>query len=186
MKKAIFIDRDGTLNREVDVLRDIKQLEVFPNAAPALKALSELGYYIVLITNQPVIARGWLTEAQVDEIQAELKRRIETDGGVINAMYYCPHHPNANLPEYRTECDCRKPNIGMITRATKEHDLDLQQSWMIGDMTGDIVAGKKAGLKTILVKTGYAGTDGKHDVKPDYEAADISEAVEIIGKHGIL
>ena len=74
----------------------------------------------------------------------------------------------------------------MITRATKEHDLDLQQSWMIGDMTGDIVAGKKAGLKTILVKTGYAGTDGKHDVKPDYEAADISEAVEIIGKHGIL
>jgi mannose-1-phosphate guanylyltransferase / phosphomannomutase len=183
MKPAIFIDRDGTLNREVDVLRDIKQLEVLPNVAAPLKQLSDLGFLIIIITNQPVIARGWLTPAQVEEINAELVHRITIDGGVVDAVYYCPHHPNANLPEYRAQCDCRKPNIGLFNQAMKKHDIDMSKSFMIGDSTGDILAGQRAGVKTILVETGYAGKDDKYEVKPDFQVEDLAGAVNIIKTH---
>jgi histidinol-phosphate phosphatase family protein len=181
--KAVFLDRDGTINKEVDALRNVTQLRVLPGAASAVKKLNRLGFLVVVVTNQPVIARGWLTEKGVDEIHGVLIRRLGRRGAKIDAIYYCPHHPNANLKKYRMQCHCRKPNIGMIQKAVREIGISRRSSWMIGDSGRDIAAGKKAGIKTILVKTGYKGKDVDYGVKPDFVARNLEAAVAIIRKH---
>ncbi|MDO8664767.1 MAG: HAD-IIIA family hydrolase [Candidatus Liptonbacteria bacterium] len=183
INRAVFLDRDGVINREVDVLRNIKQLKLLPDAAKAVEKINKLGFLAVILTNQPVIARGWLTEKDVEKINAVLIKRLGKKNAKIDAIYYCPHHPNANLKKYRMKCSCRKPNTGLIKKATKEFKIDIKKSFMVGDRTADILAGKRAGLKTILVKTGYAGKDGKHKIEPDFVAKNISCAVEIIKKH---
>lgn len=181
-QKAVFLDRDGVINREVDVLRNLKQLRLLPGAAQAIRQLNKLGFLIIVVTNQPVIARGWLTEKEVGAIHNVLIKRLAQKGAGIDAIYYCPHHPNANLKEYRCNCRCRKPNIGLIKKAVKKFKINVKISFMIGDSTRDILAGKRAGLKTILVETGYAGKDGKYDVKPDFRIKNLSEAIKIIKK----
>lgn len=184
-RRAVFLDRDGTIVREVDLLTDIKQLRLLPHAAEALRAMVNAGYVLFLVTNQAVVARGLATEREVERVNVVLSDRLEKKGVHIEEIYYCPHHPNANLKRYRVACSCRKPNIGMVTRAVKEHGIDLKHSFFIGDATSDILTGRNAGMKTILVKTGYAGKDGKHQAKPDFIAKDLKEAVRIIKKHGI-
>ncbi len=183
MAKAVFLDRDGVINREVDVLRDIRQLKLLPGAAKAIEKINKLGFLAVVITNQPVIARGWLTEKEVDQIHAVLIKRLGNKKAKIDGIYYCPHHPDANLKRYRLKCSCRKPGTGLIKKAAKELGINLKKSFMIGDRTADILSGKRAGLKTILVKTGYAGKDGKHEVKPDFTADNLSKAADIIKKN---
>ena len=188
MNKAVFLDRDGVINREVDVLRSLKQLRLLPRVAQSIKELNKLGFLIIVVTNQPVIARGWLTEEEVDVIHDVLIKRLFQKGAKIDAIYYCSHHPQANLEKYRRQCQCRKPNIGMIKQAVKEFSIrgkkiNLNQSFIIGDSTRDILTGKRAKLKTILVKTGYAGQDGKYNVKPNFIAGNLSEAVKIIKKY---
>lgn len=183
MTKAVFLDRDGVINREVDVLRDIKQLKLLPSAAGAIKKINKLGFLAVVITNQAVVARGWLTEKEVDEIHAVLIKRLGRKSAKLDAIYYCPHHPNANLKKYRIKCSCRKPNPGLIKKAQKALKIDMKKSFMVGDTTRDILAGKRAGLKTILVKTGYAGKDGKYKVEPDFTAKNLMAAAKIIEKH---
>ena len=183
MNKAVFLDRDGTINREVDVLRDVRQLRVLPGAADAIKKINKLGFLAVVITNQPVVARGWRTEKELDEIHAVLIKRLARKNARLDAIYYCPHHPEANLKKYRLRCRCRKPNIGMITKAVKKFKINIKKSFIIGDSTRDVLTGKRAGLKTILVKTGYAGRDGKYNVKPRFIAKNLKEAVEIIRKN---
>jgi len=163
-------------------LRSIKKLRILPRAAEAIKKLNKLGFLIVVVTNQPVVARGWLKEKEVDALHALLVRRVAKKGAKIDAVYFCPHHPNANLKRYRMQCACRKPNIDMISKAIKKYKINKRDSWMIGDSTRDILAGKRAKLKTILVKTGYAGRDGKYKVKPDFVAKDLHTAVKIIKK----
>ncbi|MBI3589571.1 MAG: HAD family hydrolase [Candidatus Liptonbacteria bacterium] len=177
---AVFLDRDGTINREVDVLRDLKQLKILPRAAEAIKKINRLGFLVIVITNQPVIARGWLTEKEVDKIHAVLISRLARKGAKIDAIYYCPHHPNANLKKYRVKCHCRKPNIGMILKAAKKYKINLKKSFMIGDHTRDILTGKNAKLKTILVKTGYAGKDNYYKIKPDFTTQNLQGAIKII------
>lgn len=181
--KAVFLDRDGTINKEVDVLRDIKQLKILPGVGQAIKKINQLGFLAIIITNQPVIARGWLNEKEVDAIHAVLIKRLNKKGAKIDAIYYCPHHPNANLKKYHLLCKYRKPNIGMIKEAVRQFKIDIKSSFFIGDTTSDILAGKRAKLKTILVKTGYAGKDGKYSVRPDFTARDLKEAVKIIGQY---
>ncbi len=183
MTKAVFLDRDGVINREVDVLRSVKQLRILPKAAEAIRKINRIGFLAIVITNQPVVARGWLTEKEVDRIHAVLIKRLGAKGAKLDAIYYCPHHPNANLKKYRMKCSCRKPNIGLIKKAAKNFGINLKKSFMVGDSTRDILAGKRAGMKTILVKTGYAGKDRKYDVKPDFTATDLNKAVGIIKKH---
>lgn len=178
--RAVFLDRDGVVNREVDVLRDIRQLHILPSAAEAIKKINLLGFLAIIITNQPVVARGWLTEKELDEIHAILIKRLQKKGARIDAVYYCPHHPNANLKKYRMRCVCRKPNLGMIKKAAKKYKIDMKKSFIVGDSTSDILTGKKAGLKTILVKTGYAGEDGKYGVRPDFTAKNLLGAARII------
>lgn len=178
--KAIFLDRDGTINREADNLWNIKQLRILPGAARAIRELNKLGFLTVVITNQPVVARGWLDEKGVDRIHAVLVKRLGRKGAKIDAIYYCPHHPDSKIKRYGLQCRCRKPNIGMIVSAVKDLNIDLRRSFMVGDSTRDMFTGKKAGLRTILVKTGYAGKDGKYAVKADFVAKNLSAAVKII------
>lgn len=182
--KAVFLDRDGTINREVDVLRRLSQLKIFPKVAEAIQKLNKAGFLVVVITNQAVVARGWLTEKEIDKIHAVLIKRLAKNGAKIDAVYYCPHHPNANLKKYRLLCSCRKPKPGMILKAIKKYHIDRKKSFMIGDTTRDILAGKRAGLKTIIVRTGYGGKDGYHkNVKPDFVAKDLFGAVKIVQKN---
>lgn len=182
MAKAVFLDRDGVINREVDVLRSVKQLKLLPGVAGAIKKINKLGFLAVIITNQPVIARGWLTEKEVDEIHAVLIKRLNKKGANIDAIYYCPHHPNANLKKYRRVCSCRKPAPGMLIKAMKEWKVGRKRSFMIGDHAWDIMAGEAAGLKTILVKSNRPVDPKYAYIKPDFTAKNLAGAVVIIKK----
>lgn len=181
--KAIFLDRDGTINREVDVLRDIGQFELLPGAADAIRTMHELGYLTIVVTNQPVIARGWMTHEGLKEIHDLMEKQLAEKGAKLDAIYYCPHHPEASLPEYRIVCECRKPGSKMIIDATKKFTIDPKQSFLIGDHNRDIAAGKVAGLTTILVETGVTVANEEIETKPDYRAKDLGEATEIIKNH---
>jgi len=178
--KAVFLDRDGTINKEIHHLRDVKQLRILPGAAHAIKQINRLGFLVIILTNQSVIGHGLSTEKKVDHIHAVLRGRLRRNGANIDAIYYCPHHPKAKLKKYRMYCSCRKPGIALIQEAAKTLKIDLKKSFMVGDKTGDILAGKRAKLKTILVQTGYAGKDNVHDVTPDFIAKNLAAAVKII------
>jgi len=179
-KRAVFLDRDGTINREVDVLRDVRQLRLLPGAGDAIRSLNRRGFLVIVITNQPVIARGWLSRDGVEEIHRVLSERLLRRGARLDAFYYCPHHPHADRIEYRTRCRCRKPGTGLIAKAARDFGIDLSRSFLAGDSTRDILAGKRAGLTTLLLETGYGGKDGKYVVRPDYRARDLRAAVRII------
>jgi D,D-heptose 1,7-bisphosphate phosphatase len=181
-KKAVFLDRDGTIIRDVDNLIRPQQIRFFPSAARAIAEINKMGFLVIVVTNQPVIARGWATEKNVDEVHAVFVDRLKRRGATIDAIYYCPHHPDANLKRYRALCRCRKPNTGMIIKAAKELGITMEGSYMVGDRTGDILAGERAKLRTILVRTGAAGKDGKHAMRPDHIAKNLAAAVAIIKK----
>ena len=187
MKGAIFLDRDGVINDEVELLNDESQLRIIPTVDRAIKIFNELGFYVIVITNQPQIGRGLLTETKLNRIHRLIKDRLKSKGANIDAFYYCPHHPERHhtdiKPEnmkYRIDCDCRKPGIGMFERAKKEFDIDFGKSYMIGDSTCDIKAGEDSGCKTILVKTGNGGKDNKYLVSPTFIANSLVEAAEFI------
>ncbi|MBS3075839.1 HAD family hydrolase [Candidatus Pacearchaeota archaeon] len=182
MKKAIFLDRDGVINKDVGLLYKKKDVKILPNVIKALKKLKEKDYLIVVITNQPVIARGLITEKRLIELNNFLNSLIEN---LIDEFYFCPHHPNANLEIYRRICECRKPAPGLILRAAKDLDIDLTKSWMIGDMPSDIVSGKSAGLKTILIESEknkkVIETGKKWDIEEsDYKSKNLLDALKYI------
>ncbi len=181
-KPAVFFDRDGTLILESSntKLENFERVRLFPGVAEAVKTLNKLGFLIIVVTNQPVVARGFATKKEVDAIHALLAQRLAKKGAKIDAVYFCPHHPEATLPKYRIRCRCRKPNIGMILQAVKKFNIDLKKSFIVGDRTADIAAGNRAKIKMILVKTGSAGRDGKHAGKPDFIARNLKEAASII------
>ena len=184
--KAIFLDRDGVINKDVGWLYKIKDITILDGVPEAIKNLKEKNFFLVVISNQPVIARGLATEEKIKEINNTINKRlhkkIETG---IGRFYFCPHHPNADLSEYRKSCDCRKPLPGMILQASKDYDLDLRQSWMIGDRISDIIAGKSVGCKTVLIKSekNYEKIEGvEYDLntEPDFKAGDLFEAAALI------
>jgi len=158
-QKAIFIDRDGTLNKDVGFLIDINDMQLIPGIPDAIKKINELGYLVIVITNQPVIARGEISFEQLQQIHNKLETLLGTENAYIDALYYCPHHPDKGFYgeriEYKCNCFCRKPNPGMILQAAKDFNIDLLQSYMIGDSDTDILAGKAAGCLTIKVSTSY-------------------------------
>lgn len=183
MRPAAFLDRDGTVIREVDNLESLRQLRLLPGAASAIHSLNRLGFLVILVTNQPVVARGWITQLELEAIHEELRRRLATKDARIDAIYYCPHHPNANLKRYRKSCVCRKPNIGLFRKAAKDFGISMNRSFSIGDRTVDIEAGKRAGLQTILVHTGYKGRDGKYPASPDFKVKNLSQAAALIKRY---
>jgi histidinol-phosphate phosphatase family protein len=167
--RAIFLDRDGTLMRDVDYCGDPNDVHVFPGAADALKKLKAAGYKLIVITNQSGIGRGLFSQAQYRAVESEVSRQLGPD--LIDATYYCPHLPARN-------CQCRKPSPEMVRTAAREHGIDLERSFFIGDKRSDIACGKNAGVKTILVRTGYgAGVDA---AMSDFVAGDLTEAANAI------
>lgn len=185
-QKCIFLDRDGTLNVYKGLLADIDVFELEENAAKAVRLINRSGYLAIVVTNQPVVARGMCEISDVECIHEKLQTLLGRQGAYLDDVIFCPHHPDRGFPEenvkYKISCTCRKPNIGMIVQMAEKHNIDLTESYMVGDSTVDIQTGINAGLKTVLVKTGQAGMDGKYDGKANYEADNILEAVNLIFK----
>jgi len=183
MNKAVFLDRDGTIIRHIDLMHKGEHLYLLPGVAKAIRILNKLGFLIVVITNQPVISRDLITEKGVREIHTILVKRLATLGARIDAVYFCPHHPNAKSKKYGIKCTCRKPEPGMILKAIKKFNINPKRSFMIGDAIIDCVAGERAGVKTILVKTGpgHKRLDEKYpNVKPNYTAKNLTKAIKYI------
>lgn len=169
-QKAIFLDRDGTINKYVGFLRDIRDFELIDGAADAIKMINQSGYLAIVVTNQPVIARGEVSLEELDNIHNKMETLLGESGAYVDAIYYCPHHPDKGFegerPEYKKICDCRKPKPGMLIKAAKEYNIDLKDSWMIGDGLNDIEAGQAAGCRCALLK----GNADHYDYETLYEA----------------
>ena len=180
-RPAVFLDRDGTIIREADYLRSVAQLRLLPGAAAAIRRLNEAGLVVVVTTNQSGIARGLLTEADLSKINEALSKRLSAHRAIIDAIYFCPHHPEVGKPPYRRRCRCRKPAPGMLLRAAKDLDLDLARSFSVGDSERDLAAGRKVGARTVLVRTGYGRiTQAAGAVKADYIAHNLGDAADWI------
>lgn len=185
MRRAVFLDRDGVLVREHG-RPNAGDLELLPGVAAALSRLEKAGLLRVVVTNQAIIARGLAGLHDIEAAHARLSERLMADGASLDAFYICPHHPSADMLEYRTDCTCRKPRPGMLERAQREHDVALERSFMVGDRVSDIVAGSRAGCRTILVETGahretpIESPDGPVVALPDHTCADLSRAVDWI------
>ena len=192
MRRAVFLDRDGVIN-EISLDKEFyykkDDIKIIPGVVQAIKNLRDKGYLIIGITNQPVIARGIASLKEVEQINNFINGLL---GNLIDKFYLCPHHPemHPDVPEhakkYRIACDCRKPLPGMVHRAVKEFNIDLKNSWFVGDMVVDVVCGKNAGCKTVQVKSPHsnktiksaAGYDSH--AKADFNVDNLSEAVQII------
>lgn len=188
MNRAVFLDRDGTINEEVGYLKDLDNLRLIPGAGAAIKRLNEADLKVVLVTNQSGVARGYFTESFVQETHALLEKMLRNEGARLDGIYYCPHHPKAGNSHYTTVCACRKPGTGLIDRAARDLDIDIKKSYMVGDKWSDVELGHRAGARTVLVRSGFA-LDGPgnirppHVVDPDFIAHDLGEAVEWIVRH---
>jgi D-glycero-D-manno-heptose 1,7-bisphosphate phosphatase len=186
---AVFLDRDGTINEEVGYLDRIEKLRLIPGAAGAIRRINKSGMKAVVVTNQSGIARGIYNEAFVAQVHARLREMLRAEGALIDAFYFCPHHPEEGQVAYLKICGCRKPAPGMILRAAEELRIDPNRSYMVGDTLKDIEAGARAGANSILVRTGYGmeavaklsvpSPESEYGmvVRPAHIAADLREAV---------
>lgn len=164
-QKAIFLDRDGTINEYVGFLTDIKEFRLLDGVAEAIRKINASGYLAIVVTNQPIIARGEVSFTELQEIHNKMETLLGAEGAYIDAIYFCPHHPDKGFEgervEYKISCDCRKPKPGMLLKAAEDFDIDLSRSWMVGDGKNDVEAGKNAGCKTVLIGTEDYGQDRK-------------------------
>lgn len=185
-QRAIFLDRDGTINRKNGLVYQEDQFELEPCAVEAIRAINSSGYLAIVVTNQPVVARGLCQIEDVERIHRKMETLLGQEGVYLDDICYCPHHPDKGYPEenpaYKIPCHCRKPDIGMLEDCVRKYNIDLAASWVVGDTTVDIQTGKNAGTKTALVLTGDAGKDGKYHVQPDLVARDLLEAIKEITK----
>ncbi len=183
-QKCIFLDRDGTVNRFKGLISDEKDFELEKNAAKAIRKINESGFLAIVVTNQPVVARGMCGIEDVERIHRKMQTLLGKEGAYLDDIVFCPHHPDRGYPEenpaYKTACNCRKPAVGMIHDMAERYHIDLSESYMVGDSTVDIQTGINAGLETILVRTGQAGKDGKYKAEPDCVADDLEEAADYI------
>lgn len=178
MKRAFFLDRDGTINQEKDYLYRVEDFEFVPGAPEAIRLLNEAGVLVVVVTNQSGVARGYYTEDDVEILHRHIAQELEASGARVDAWLYCPHHP-AGKGSYSLPCRCRKPLPGMLLDAARRLDIDLESSVMIGDKRADIEAAISAGCRPILVRSGYGAAEEPHlsvgvDVYDDLLAAVIS------------
>ena len=183
-QKAVFLDRDGTINKEVDGVTSPEKLELLPGVADAIYLLNHKGFRVIVISNQPFIAKGFCSEADVRLVHNKLESLLGREHAFLDRIYFCPHHPEKGFagerPELKIDCTCRKPHPGLVKKAADELNIDLTQSWFIGDTTTDLQTARNAGVRSILVKTGYAGNDRKFNVQPDHTFATLKEAAEFI------
>ncbi len=187
MKKAIFLDRDGVINTNVTIISP-EQLVILNGVPEAVKKINDSGYLAIIVTNQPVIAKGMCTQKNMEKIHDKMNMLLSKNDAKIDGIYICPHHPEkgfeGEVPELKFDCDCRKPKAGLILKAIKDNNIDPKQSWMIGDSYTDVEAGRRAGVKTVFLTSG--GGSGSRDnerykdVKPDITARDLPEALKSI------
>ncbi|MCK5780172.1 MAG: D-glycero-beta-D-manno-heptose 1,7-bisphosphate 7-phosphatase [Psychrilyobacter sp.] len=155
MKKCVFLDRDGNINVEVDYLHKVEDFKFIEGAIDAIKIFKELGYLVVVVTNQSGVARGYYDESSVLELHNHLQNEVKLIGGDIDGFYYCPHHPEKGIGSYKKKCDCRKPEPGMFYSAKRDLNIDFSKSIMVGDKISDVKGGMNLGMRSILVKTGH-------------------------------
>jgi D,D-heptose 1,7-bisphosphate phosphatase len=184
-KPAIFIDRDGTLvKQDTDYVRLPEEIKLEEGAGEAIRLINDSDYLAILVTNQPVIARGEVSEEGLRQIHNKMEQDLGQSHAYLDAIYFCPHHPDKGFagerPGYKIICNCRKPEAALITRAVGDLSIDLANSWFVGDTTTDMMTAKKAGVKSVLVKTGVGGNDNKYDANGDNVAANLLEAVRLI------
>lgn len=185
MRRAVFMDRDGTISEEVGYVNHPARYRVFPYSAEAVRLLNEAGWLAILVTNQAGVARGYFTEDLIAAVHDRLKGELEREGARLDAVYYCAHHPSVGESPYRVDCDCRKPRPGLIRRAAEEFNIDLAQSWMIGDRYSDVELAHNAGVHACFVKSGYGRGEWEYQRaqwkhEPEVVAEDLLEAVKRI------
>lgn len=179
MRSAVIIDRDGVIFEETGHLWRIADARFLAGVRRALAVLAQ-HWPLFVVTNQAGIAKGIYSEKDFQNLNDWMVEQLRVSGVQLTGIYYCPHHPEGRVPEYRIHCDCRKPKIGMIRKLAWEHAIDLSLSWVIGDKTSDVETGRRAGCRTVLVRTGYGGSDHLHEVEPDFLVADLTEAARVI------
>ncbi|MEN6494375.1 MAG: HAD family hydrolase [Thermoguttaceae bacterium] len=186
-RAAIFLDRDGVLVEDNGILTEATQLRLLEGVGPSLWRFRNAGFLLVVVTNQSVVARGMLAEAELDAIHAELQRMLKASGGpALDAIYFCPHHPEATVPDYRVTCDCRKPRPGLLLRAAEDLGIDLAASFMLGDRMTDVIAGARAGCRTVLVESPQSQmppivtAEPLDGWKPDHSCTGLPEAADWI------
>ena len=181
MNRAVFLDRDGTINEDVGYISDPDSFELIPGAIAAMQRLRAAGFCLPLITNQAGVGKGLMTEAQLVHVLDAFQVLLRAEGTYVDGMYYCPHHPIEGIGAYKTDCECRKPGTGMLTEAARDHDIDLRRSYMIGDHWSDAEAGLRAGCRVVLLRTGHgpqeiARLTSEQHRRVDYIADDLAEA----------
>lgn len=182
MNRAVFLDRDGVVTQDPPhYAHKLDQLRLIPKSAKAIRLLNENGFKVIVISNQSGVARGYYKEKDVEIFNRAMKEKINQENANIDAIYYCPHHPESKILEYGIDCDCRKPNSGMLFKAAQDLEVDLKESFMVGDKMSDIIAGSTVGCVTILVLTGYGKSQlFKNHIKPDFISLDLYDAVKNI------
>ncbi|MBU0516681.1 MAG: HAD family hydrolase [Proteobacteria bacterium] len=183
--RAVFLDRDGTLNEQMGYINHPSRLVILPGVSRAVRRLNQAGFKVVVISNQSGVARGYFPEKLVDEVNQDLAAGLAGEGARLDGVYVCLHHPSAEVPAYAVDCDCRKPKPGLILRAARELDLELKRSYAVGDRLADVDCAWRAGVRGILVRTGYGRGEEKYllpatKIQPDFVAEDLSEAVDWI------
>lgn len=188
LQKAIFLDRDGVINKEVDNLSGINKFELIDGVTEAIKLINKSDFICIVVTNQPVIAKGFISEEELTQIHKKMDTLLGNERAYVDDLYYCPHHPkngfDGEVKELKIDCECRKPKSGMLVEASKKYNIDLSNSWMIGDRYTDIQAGKNVNCKTILLKTGHAGNDKNNfkQVEADFTFDTLNKAIDFIMK----
>ncbi len=183
--RAVFLDRDGTINREVEYLSHIRNLKLIEGAAKGIMLLNRHGFRVIVITNQSGVARGFFDERRVLEINAALSDMLEKKGARIDAWYYCPHHPEAGKGPYRTVCSCRKPAPGMVEQSCRDFPVDISSSFVVGDTMRDVELAWNCGMGAVLVRTGHgarvlSSAPADTTARMNYIAADLLDAAEWI------
>ncbi|MDA8165175.1 MAG: HAD family hydrolase [Desulfobacteraceae bacterium] len=187
MKPAVFLDRDGTINEQMGYINHLSRFRLLPGAAAGIRLLNEKGLPVVVVTNQSGLARGYFPPELLAEVHAQMHRELAAAGAHVDAVYVCPHHPEAKRPEYRQSCDCRKPRPGLFRQAASDLGLDLGCSYLVGDRWTDLKAAANCGITGILVLTGYGRGDLAYigpgeETQPAFVAEDLREAAEWIVK----
>lgn len=191
VRRAVFVDRDGVINKMfyhaefgiLDSPANPDQFELLPRAGEAVAELNRLGFLVIVVSNQPGIAKGKFTPALLEAMERKMMSGIEGAGGKLDSVYYCLHHPEASRVEYRVSCECRKPKPGLLQKAAREWDIDLASSYMVGDGVTDVAAGRAAGATTLFVnsrKCYNCESLSDHSAWPDYLVADLKEAATVI------
>jgi D,D-heptose 1,7-bisphosphate phosphatase len=178
---AVFLDKDGTLIRDVPYNVDPEQIQLMPDGAAGLRVLHTAGYRLIVITNQSGVARGYFEEADLPAVHQKLAELLAEVGVPLAGFYYCPHHPDGVVPEYTVDCSCRKPEPGLLLQAAQEHRIDLRRSWFIGDILNDVEAGHRAGCRTILLDNGHETEWVLSELRrPDHITKNINSAAATI------